>query len=355
MFRISWLSLFLCTVGYSTAHAIDFHRGMSYVGWNRDAFLSSRSTQSIQNMKAVGIDWAGINVIWFQDTEISTVIREDFNRYSMSKASVTKGIQDCHAAGIKVMFKPMIDCRNGKWRGEIVPSPAWFAAYEQYIVEWARFAAEQNVEMFCIGTEYAKADSGIMSNGENVESYWRKIAAEVRKVYSGPITYAANHGDETTVKWWDTVDAIGIDAYYVLSNKLNPTLQELVTLWNQHAKRIETWIGRTWPGREVLFTEIGYRSYDGANRMPWDWENNDPTQFDMQEQVDCYDAALQVLTTKPWFKGFYWWQWDPNPAAGGAKDIGFTVQNKPAQDLLADWYLNKLRNITAISNYMLYD
>ena len=41
--------------------------------------------------------------------------------------------------------------------------------------------------------------------------------------YTGPLTYAANHGNETSVGWWNDLDYIGIDAYYPLTNKNNPT------------------------------------------------------------------------------------------------------------------------------------
>ena len=36
----------------------------------------------------------------------------------------------------------------------------------------------------------------------------------------------------------------------------------------------------------------------------------------------------------------YWWKWFPNhERAGGGHDAGFTPQNKPAQEVIAEWYL----------------
>ena len=58
--------------------------------------------------------------------------------------------------------------------------------------------------------------------------------------------------------------------------------------------------------------------------------------------MDCYTAALQVLTERDWFYGFYWWNWETNPNAGGDGSVGYTVQNKATQDLLEDWYEERL-------------
>ena len=40
------------------------------------------------------------------------------------------------------------------------------------------------------------------------------MIAEIRKIYSGAITYDTNHGEEDRLKWWDAVDIIGISGYY---------------------------------------------------------------------------------------------------------------------------------------------
>lgn len=347
MYRLFWVILGAVLVSSTAWSLPGFQKGMSYTGWNRNALLGINSTLSIQNMKEIGIDWVAVTVFWFQDTETSTVITEDFSYYSVSRESVTQAIKDCHERGIQVMLKPHVDCRNGRWRGEIVPSAEWFSAYQDFIVEWAHFAEEHRVDMFSIGCEYVKT-----VGGRTWEPYWRQIAAEVRKAYSGPLTYAANHGNEQGILWWDEMDFIGIDAYYVLTNKLDPTEDELIDAWERRANSIETWLTRRWPGIAVIFTEIGYRSFNGANREPWEYSKRGDV--DLQEQVDCYNAALKVLTQRPWFQGFYWWQWDPNPHSGGERHDGYTVQNKPAEAVLADWYLNRIESSAGVEEFFLY-
>jgi len=48
----------------------------------------------------------------------------------------------------------------------------------------------------------------------------------------------------------------------------------------------------------IHFTEIGYRSIDGANKAPWDWQISGTV--DLQEQADCYQAVFEVFWDRPW-------------------------------------------------------
>ena len=91
-----------------------------------------------------------------------------------------------------------------------------------------------------------------------------------------------------------------------------PTPAELQTAWQGHADAIETWYvssGQTVP---LMFSEVGYRSADGANREPWAWWGD--ATVDLQEQVDCYEALLSTLWAEDWWAGAFWW-----PSYGGRK------------------------------------
>ena len=59
------------------------------------------------------------------------------------------------------MLKPMLDVNTpaNTWRGTIVPSTAWFAAYQSFINYWADFAEANNCEMLCIGCEFENTSS----------------------------------------------------------------------------------------------------------------------------------------------------------------------------------------------------
>jgi hypothetical protein len=130
------------------------------------------------------------------------------------------------------------------------------------------------------------------------------------------------------------LDFIGIDAYYELTDRPNPTEEDLLSAWNPAVAEIES-VYLTWQ-KPVVLTEIGYRSMDGANQRPWDWEASG--EVDLNEQALCYQAVIQAFSKKAWFNGIYWWNWEPDPALGGPTDNHYTPQGKPAETILRRWY-----------------
>jgi hypothetical protein len=300
-----------------------FQKGMSYVSWPPN-FGSSDSNESLYLLSLTHTEWVAVCIFWYQDNLSSIKIHPSYN--TPGNISVVKVVERVHRLGMKVMLKPMVDPLNGSWRGEIPPSDAWFNSYRNFINFWADFSQENKVDMLCIGCEFNK-------NDEQKEN-WENITAEVRERYSGPITYAANWDHYQNVNWWNTVDYIGIDAYFPLTNKNNPTMEELKSGWDSWVNTMESWQATV--NKPIIFTEIGYRSTDGANKTPWDFSAS--SALDLQEQVDCYDATFQTFYNKKWFYGFYWWNWETNPNAGGNSDTGFTPQNKPVQGIITTWY-----------------
>jgi hypothetical protein len=312
-------------------NAIEF-KGVNYANWwPPNGYSSSNSDQSLANAKNAGCQWVSINVFWFQDTITSTEIYPDYTRYSSYPDSVKHAIDRCHQLGMKVMLKPDVDLANdpNHWRGDIIPSAAWFTEYHTFINYWADFAEQNDVELLCIGCELVKTDPCTAS--------WRSVANDVRNHYSGPIVYAANWGSETTVRWWDAVDFIGIDAYYPLTDSNDSNLAQLTAAWNSRANSIQTWRNANWPDKQVIFTEVGYGSFNGANR--WPWAGPGSFALDLNEQADCYKALLTACTSRNWWKGVFWWMWETDPNIGGPTDRSHTPHNKPAEQVMSSYYI----------------
>jgi hypothetical protein len=304
-------------------------KGVSYTAWQPAAMLSEDSDSSLAKARADGCDWIALCVWWFQNNVSSTKIEPDYTRFSATPESVVHAINQCHEQGMKVMLKPMVDCRDGQWRGNIDPSDEWFSAFQEFIDFWAQFAEQHDVELFCIGCE--------LSNTVSWSSSWKNIIQNTRTYYGGPLTYAANHGNEKNVLWWNDLDYIGIDAYYQLTNKNNPTLDELKRAWDNRANSIENWLNSVWPDKKIIFTEVGYQSVDGTNRTPWYTDPSSST-MDFQEQAECYEALLCVCRQRSWWLGAFWWNWETDPRGGGLYDPYWTPMNKPAGDIMISHY-----------------
>lgn len=322
-------SLSYCSKGQAPP-ADSFQRGMSFTAWWHDTYLSPDSDSALVLLRSDNVEWLALLTTWYQDSSRATRIYPDTLK-TPSDSSLRHVIARAQALGFKVMLKPHIDCQNGEWRGNIIPDSAgeWFRSYHRFIQHYAQLAEVLGCEQFCIGTELDNATLGH-------ETEWRAIVDSVRRYFSGQITYAANWDSYSTkVPFWDAVDLVGIDGYFPLTGTNNPDVPQLVAAWNTR------WL----PGIEefqslvqkpILITEIGYRSVDSANIRPWDYSMQGPV--DTAEQRDCYQAAFQVFWSKLWFRGFFWWNWEPNPNQGGPDNRDYTPYGKPAERVLQQWY-----------------
>lgn len=324
------------------AHAAPAYKGMSYTSFGSDVLSSSASDQSLLNMSIVGTDTVALNFWWFQNSVTANSMAEDFSRYSSTMSSISHAIETIHGLGMKVLLKPMLDVSdaNNTWRAYIDPSDKdqWFANYTNFIGSFADMAQSKGVELLSIGCEM----NTLEQSANNTR--WTNLISNMRSRYSGKLTYAANWssigqnvGGYQNVPWWNQLDYVGIDAYFPIASQNSTTLAGLTTAWQNQANSIESWrASRGLTNKQLLFTEVGYQSADGAAQTPWGVSGTPIV--DLQEQADSYHALLSVMTTKSWWDGAFWWSWETNPYAGGTNDTGFTPQNKPAQSILQQYY-----------------
>jgi len=303
-----------------------FQKGMSYRHYPFP-YDSSFSDESLERVAETGIEYVAITVWWLQENISATEIYRKAN-WTATDTALSVAVARAHELGLKVMLKPMVDPEDvwAHWRGEILGSPEWFKSYETFVSFYAEFAEQNNVDLFCVGCEFKAT--------EQDETSWGRVVDEVRKRYSSPLAYAALFDSFQGITWWDRLDYVGIDAYFPLTTRKDPSLDELEQAWIRMANAIERWASTI--TRPIIFTEIGYRSGDGSNLEPANWIAT--LNSDLQEQFDCYSAAFQVLWNKPWFYGFYWWIWETDPNAGGINDSDYTPQNKPTESLVRSWY-----------------
>jgi hypothetical protein len=236
------------------------------------------------------------------------------------------------------MLKPMVDPEDGTWRAEINPAswPAWFASYRRFIGHYAALGATLGVEQFSIGCEF-------ISSSISLGVEWAAVVDTVRSLYAGPITYAANWWEEyDLISWWHLVDLVGIDAYFPLADRDDPTVDDMAAVWDTIAVDIEAFAQGPGQGLPIVFTEIGCSSYDGAAREPWNWDYTGVVP-DHQEQADYYQAFFDAIASRPWIRGVFWWSWDNSSTSDYREDgpdyeVGFTPNGKLAQEVLRGNY-----------------
>jgi Ca2+-binding RTX toxin-like protein len=260
-----------------------------------------------------------------------------------SEANLAQAIAEAHSLGLSVLLKPLLTPLDGAGQSSLAPTDieAFFASYKTQIVEFARLAETTGVETLSIGNELSSL------SGEKYRPYWLDIVSAVREVYHGEITYAAATDEAIHVSFWDALDIIGVNAYPPLTSSFEPTVEEMVTAWHSvptsnywaAAMNYESPVDffhslSLQYDRPLLFTEMGYRSLDGTNIRPGDW--NAKTAQDAQEQRDAYEAFFNVWSGEgSWFRGAHLWEWD---ARNMFEPTGYSPMDKPAEQLISDWF-----------------
>ncbi len=251
-------------------------------------------------------------------------------------------IEAVRAAGFKVFFKPHLwidHPTNGKWRSDIFPTneenwELWQKTYRNFILRYAKVAEQANAEMFCIGTEFSRLTVG-------KPDYWIDLIKEIRNIYSGKITYAANWYDEyEQITFWDKLDYIGVQAYFPLVKNEYPSVEQISKGWKKYFPALES-IHKKY-NRKILFTEMGYKSTADSAIEPWQWIEHGSNQnkaFSTETQANCYQAFFNTVWKKKWFAGVHIWQMRSDYVkTSGKNNLDFTPQGKPAEGIIAKGY-----------------
>ncbi|MEP2935490.1 MAG: hypothetical protein ABJM06_07215 [Gilvibacter sp.] len=301
------------------------HRGMTVyrIGRNKNFPLDS--------LVSSNVEWIAILPYFYQENESSDSIqrRTSLTTWSRSDSSFIEGIRRIKDKGFKVFLKPHLWLGEG-WRSNIqfndkAKWDTWFASYRKTMLHYARMAAETDSEMLCIGTELRTAV-------QQKPEAWHALIAEVRAIYNGQLTYAANWDEELdAVTFWDQLDYIGVQAYFPLTANGHPNLEQIKTGWLPHKQRLEALARKH--NKQVLFTEVGYKKEADATVRPWEWGSMFSRLFVAKSdktQVLAYEALYSELWYQDWFAGSYIWQW--------VDSSDFAVKGSPAQNKIAEWY-----------------
>ncbi len=305
--------------------------GMTW-GWTgvRGTWADERASRSMELMaQRLGVNWTAIAFGALQDHPQATEIKYG-EAPTVTDEEVRSAIANAKRLGLKVVLKPVVNCANGTWRAHInffdidVPCEPkwsdWFASYTDFIVHYARIAEETGCEMLCIGCEMVQTDRR--------EREWRQLIAEVRNVYSGPITYNCDKYQEGNVGWWDAVDIISSSGYYPIGD------------WERQLDRIEQVVARR--GKPFFFMEAGCPSREGSPAIPNDWGLQGLPSEEAQRQY--YEAMFAACDKRDWVGGFMLWDWPArlyDETSASAND-DYCMFGKQAEKTVGSYYRSKL-------------
>jgi len=231
---------------------------------------------------------------------------------------------------------------GAEWRGDFKPKKEvdllmWEQNYERYILKLAQIAQDFEVDLFSVGTE-------LKQSAIKRPKFWRQLIQKVRAIYKGPLTYAANWDEYQKITFWEELDYIGVDTYFPISRQQTPNIKKTIKNWRPIRRQLKKFSESV--DRPILLSEFGYRNVNYAGKRPWTHDHV-PAMRNNQAQVNLYKAFFRTFWDEPWIAGGFAWKWFAHPKEDG--NTSFSVQGKPALEVMQDWYGKEKLNIRSLS------
>lgn len=290
-------------------------------------FGSDAAARSLHQIASLGANCVAlISFLWQPSATSPDIVMGD----ALPLDRLNAGIAQARAAGLSVIVKPHIWVPHG-WAGIVAPRgeanwKRWFAGYRAAILPLAQVAADGDAAAFVVGTEV---------RGTVARPEWRELIAAIRAAFPRRLTYVAHGADEAEkIAFWRDLDAVGVSLYPALGAPLDKGA------WHRaiaaELSRLRAVAARA--GKPVWIGEIGLRSAADATRKPWE---------SAEERAAAADPELQAHVIGAWLdeldkfdpEALLIWRWFSDPDAGGRADTDFTVQGKPAADVLRAYWL----------------
>ena len=307
--------------------------GLSFVGTRINV-----NKEHIDPVKETAANWVALMPYGYMNSAQDSSIKFDLSWQwaGETKRGINQTVPFFYNDGIEIMLKPHIWIRGGVFTGTIAfeSDAAWSQfqkSYKEFILHFAQVAQDSNIALLCIGTE-------LQSLVAYDPQFWFELIDDVKKIYTGKLTYAENWDQYHKVPFWGKLDYVGIDAYFPLKSGINPSLEELISLWKPYVQDLKNFSEKE--NRSILFTEIGYRSIHRSTVKPWDYSVREQP-YNGKAQADALEAMFLSFQEKNWWAGGFIWKWFPDHAnSGGVSDTTFSPQNKPAEDIIKRYFTN---------------
>ena len=362
----------------------------NWLGLNNSSYEIEKSSKSIINEKFIkGIEFNNIYdskwlpyLEWgFIDAAISganTIVFSpswvfDDNNYlstavfkpgkNPSSQDILKTYNYAQDAGLTFSLYPKLmfsdQTRDNYWSNASLSYDwwlEWFSQYERFILNYAKFAQKNEIEVFIFGGEsiFPALPHGILSNGNpsntpyDFPDKWNALAEKVRAEYSGKLVFSlpAYIAENSDYEFLSQVDVIMVENSSALTSSSSPTIDELKYRFSQVLDQSIYKIYTQF--QKPIIIGIKYPSMDGSASdcinygIPClDLVESMPTSnisIDLDEQADIYMAILDTVIDRDWITGVISQGYYP---AVTVMDASISARGKPAMDVLS-YYFNEV-------------
>jgi hypothetical protein len=294
----------------------------------RDSYI-----QAIDDLANMGCTWINFSIAARQETVKSETISIVWQNIPSQK-DLEKILKHAKERGVRTMLMPIVLLNKSgpkEWRGVIEPDnwDNWFASYTAYITKMAALADKCDVDLFCVGSE--------LLSTETFRDRWVGCIAEIKKQYSGKLTYSSNWDHYEVPQFWDQVDYIGMNNYNELAQSPGASVNQLNEAWGPIKKKYLAFVDKQ--KKPFLFTEVGWHNLQNTLAEPWNYVAEG--EINLEEQKHAYESFVATWKDVPpnKFMGAFIWEWKPGSKA---TDHGtYSLQGTLALEVVEKWLRGK--------------
>jgi len=320
----AWTPARPCRTGEFRGISLQLHNGQAETPYETYVSEIARTGANTVNLVLHGYQ---------EDAKSSSIFID--GRKTPSDERLRNLIRHAHREGLRVMLMPVVLLarRHGNdWRGKITPDPwnDWWREYSLFLLHYARLAGQTGVDVFSVGSE--------LISTETQTDRWKRLIAEVRKVYPGRLTYSANWDHYKVPQFWGDLDMIGMTSYFTLGEGTQPCLEDMLAKWKPIKSEILEW--QKTIGRPILFTEVGWPNQISAAEFPWNYYAS-PDKPDPDQQAACFESFFRTWRNEKAVAGFLIWEWrnHPNQPTDPKTDTSYCPVGKPAMRTVQKHFL----------------
>ncbi|UZO80837.1 hypothetical protein NBT05_18095 [Aquimarina sp. ERC-38] len=315
----------------------EWHRGANVFGWE------ALNKNSIDSIRYYGITHVAVLPFEYQSDIKKPSINhiEELPTFRKKDSTMIEILKWCTSNGLKTMLKPHLWVDSG-WRTEFdyneEETKRWFKDYRKLALNYARIAQEGKASVYCFGTEFYT----VMKDHEEK---WLQLIKEIRAIYKGKLTYAANWDKEyQDISFWKALDYIGVQGYFPMKIKNQKSLSKLKSGLQPYLDTLADFSTRY--NKPVLFTEFGFRSIEDNTDEPWAWFKELDVLTKVYSEADqelAYRAFLSSVMDQPWCRGAYFWEYDINEddQADAIQWLNFSPRHKKTAQTISEFYQRK--------------
>lgn len=298
-------------------------------GVNTTAPPQKPTSAEFINIKKLNANWLSVIPYGYSKDYTPNINFNTDKQWWGEKIIGVKGtIKLAKEQGLKVMLKPHLWFGWNKSATEFNLNTEkdwlnWEKSYTTYIIAFAKIAQQQQVDLFCFSTELKQV---VLKR----PLFFKRLIQNIKTVYKGKLTYAANWDNYQNVTFWTDIDYIGVDAYFPLSEDKTPSVIELNEKWQpikQNLKKLSIQLDKP-----VLFTEYGFESCDFNTKETWGSHNKYPA--NEQAQINAYQSFYTSFYNEKWFAGGFIWKWHLTQRTMRNTATSFTPQGKKVEFLI---------------------